>query len=195
MLGGEPGTGKSTLALQWALSFESCLYLAAEESAEQVRDRASRVGDRLLDTVEVVDAMGGTSIDSALAGEPTAFVILDSLPGLVGVGPASDQDALAVLKVLKTHASRYRSCVLVVDHATKADDFAGRLSLQHEVDTTIVVHEGVPDRWDDQKSPSTSTRTLRTRKNRSGPPRTEVGELGHQGFVARERRSECHKVA
>jgi len=173
LLGGEPGPGKSTLALQWAASFKSCLYVSAEEPPEQVRERAERVRPALLDVVDVVDAMGGLSIESALSGEPLELIVVDSLPGLVGVGPASDHDALAVLKTLKMHVSRHRSCALVIDHATKSDGFAGRLTLQHEVDATVLIE--AEDR--------STRRTLHVLKNRSGPPAVEDGDLRHGGFI------------
>jgi DNA repair protein RadA/Sms len=172
MIGGKPGTGKSTLALEWAKSFDSCLYICGEEPEDQVRERASRIDESLLDSVEVINAMGGMSIDEALSGTPLQFTVIDSLPGLVGFGAASDADAIALLKAVKIHISTHKTCALVIDHATKTDEFAGLLTFQHEVDATLSLEEGS----------NMTERILRSFKNRSGPPTTERGILGARGF-------------
>lgn len=155
LLGGEPGTGKSTLALQVASAVPSCLYVAAEEAETEIKLRAERLA-LVLPGVELVRAMGGVWIDSALAGPPCELVVLDSLPGLVGVG--NNAGMMETLRALKLHADKNRSHVLVIDHATKDDWFAGRLAIQHDVDATVVlVAEGAQERL------------LVSVKNRHGP--------------------------
>lgn len=173
LLGGEPGTGKSTMALQVASCFRRCLYLASEESASEIRARAERIGDEhLLDAVEVIEC-SGTWPESDLEGSDHDLVVLDSLPGLVGIG--NDVAAQEVLKSLKKHVVSLSTCAIVVDHATKSDYFAGRLTLQHEVDCTLVlVCDGA------------SERRLISVKNRHGPSgREEHLELTEQGYAQR----------
>lgn len=172
MLGGEPGCGKSTLVLQLASHVKSCLYIASEESEVDVKARAIRIGDPvILDRVEIFNALGGARIDSALeSGSPCELVILDSLPGLVGAG--NDAGGVEVMKALKRHVTVNRSHAVVIDHATKDDFFAGRLTLQHDVDVTLVMYAETADE-----------RVLVSIKNRHGASGvkeyTILGEHGH----------------
>lgn len=173
LLGGEPGTGKSTFALQLARHFDTCLYIASEESPPAIRERADRLGliPGMLDTLEIVSTADGVWIDTALEGTPCALIILDSLPGLCGVG--ENIQAQVTLKALKKHAVTNHSCVLVTDHATKTDYFAGQLMLQHEVDTTLVM-----------VAESATERRLVAVKNRHGASGAEeLLDLGAHGLT------------
>lgn len=158
MLGGEPGTGKSTLCLQTAGGdVSSCLYIAAEESETDIKARAERLNiPGLTDKVEIFDALGGGWIDAALDGAPCELIILDSLPGMVGIG--NDAGGMQVLRALKQHVTKNRSHAIVIDHATKDDFFAGRLALQHDVDMTLVMY-----------ADGKAERVIVAIKNRHGP--------------------------
>jgi DNA repair protein RadA/Sms len=157
LVGGEPGTGKSTLMLQVAARTNSCLYVAAEESDSDIRARAERIGVDVMDRVEVFNALGGAWINEALdSGPPCQLVILDSLPGMVGA--TNNAGAMDVLRKLKQHVVANRSHAIVIDHATKDDFFAGGLNLQHDVDTTLVMFAEGKDE-----------RALVAVKNRHGP--------------------------
>lgn len=166
LVGGEPGIGKSTLLLQaaHALAGESraVLYVAAEESADQVRLRADRleVGhDRLL---VLSDTDVERIVAEAVAEGPAAVVVdsiqavrhasLSSAPGTVS---QVRESAAALVRYAKEHAVP----VLLVGHVTKDGSLAGPKSLEHLVDGTITI-DG--DR-------SSSRRILRATKNRFGP--------------------------
>lgn len=162
LLGGPPGRGKSTLALGIAAYFPSTLYVATEESPEQVRERADRVlTPEDLQRIIVFAGRGCPNITDALEGaDGSSLVVLDSLPGLVGDVARNADAAVLALRNLKDYAIEHLACVLVIDHATKDDLFAGRLTLQHEVDTTVSLED-----HDDEPE----GRLLRTVKNRHGP--------------------------
>jgi DNA repair protein RadA/Sms len=166
LVGGEPGIGKSTLLLQAAHAIapgsRSVLYVAAEESTDQVRLRADRLGvghERLLvlsDTdVErivaeaVAEAPGAVVVDSIQAVRHSA---LASAPGTVS---QVRESAAALVRYAKEHAVP----VLLVGHVTKDGSLAGPKSLEHLVDAVIAI-DG--DR-------GSARRILRATKNRFGP--------------------------
>jgi DNA repair protein RadA/Sms len=166
LVGGEPGIGKSTLLLQAAHAIapgsRSVLYVAAEESADQVRLRADRLAvghERLLvlsDTdVErivaeaVAEAPGAVVVDSIQAVRHSA---LSSAPGTVS---QVRESAAVLVRYAKEHAVP----VLLVGHVTKDGSLAGPKSLEHLVDAVIAI-DG--DR-------GSARRILRATKNRFGP--------------------------
>jgi DNA repair protein RadA/Sms len=166
LVGGEPGIGKSTLLLQAAHAIapgsRSVLYVAAEESADQVRLRADRLAvghERLLvlsDTdVErivaeaVAEAPGAVVVDSIQAVRHSG---LSSAPGTVS---QVRESAAALVRYAKEHAVP----VLLVGHVTKDGSLAGPKSLEHLVDAVIAI-DG--DR-------GSTRRILRATKNRFGP--------------------------
>jgi DNA repair protein RadA/Sms len=144
LLGGEPGIGKSTLALQLAARYASrghrVLYVSAEESAAQVRARADRlhaVHDELwLTTAADVDALG-SQVERC---DPELLVVdsiqtvrdasLGSAPG--SIGQVRDC-AGALVRIAKTRDV----AVLLVGHVTKEGQLAGPRVLEHLVDTVL----------------------------------------------------------
>ena len=171
LIAGEPGIGKSTLLLQVARAAaaagERVLLVCGEETPEQVRARAERLGGvpaELWATRATDAATVEAAIDSAAAG----VVIVDSiqaiaradLPGLPGsVGQVrSSADALA-------RAAKDRGVtLLLVGQATKDGQVAGPRALEHLVDVVL---------WFEGDAEG-SLRLLRATKNRFGPA-TEVG--------------------
>jgi DNA repair protein RadA/Sms len=165
LLGGKAGAGKSTLALQLAdhiaiSSSRETLYLAAEENEEQLNDRASRLAIQRIDLVRIIPM--GSDADPVACVErykPVAMII-DSLPGYV----SSPEEAVDFCKALKNIAVQYRMPIVIIDHITKEDDFAGLEKLQHEVDTTMLLYPiGTPGEADAE------LRELTVQKNRFGP--------------------------
>jgi DNA repair protein RadA/Sms len=166
LVGGEPGIGKSTLFLQAAQALasdsRSVLYAAGEESAEQVRLRADRVGlvdGRLLVLAETdIERI----IEEASSERPSAVLVdsiqavrhsaLSSAPGTVS---QVRESAAALVRYAKEHAVP----VLLVGHVTKDGSLAGPKSLEHLVDAVIAV--------DGERM--SSRRILRATKNRFGP--------------------------
>ena len=171
VLGGEPGVGKSTLVLQTLASLaaqgRTSLLIAAEESGEQVRRRAERLGV----AVEGCYVLATTDLDCALraAGllEPSVLVV-DSIQAVSDSGCASQAGSPSQVRECAARLVRYAKCfgvaTLLVGHVTKEGGLAGPRTLEHIVDT-VLSFDG--DRHQ-------SLRLLSASKHRYGP----TGELG-----------------
>ena len=166
LIGGDPGIGKSTLLLQLVCKLASnglnAAYISGEESADQVRMRARRLG--LSDTnVKLATATNTSDIAASLGGAdgPDVIVIdsiqtmylptLDSAPGTVSQVRAT---ALELIRAAKQQGA----ALLIVGHVTKDGAIAGPRVLEHMVDS-VLYFEG--DR-------SHHFRILRSVKNRFG---------------------------
>ncbi len=177
LLGGDPGIGKSTLALQLARLFGEAgrpsLYCTGEESAAQLAMRAERIGCASAEVAVLpetdLDVLLGT-IDACrppLAVVDSIQTVYDSaVPGVPG---SISQVREAVARLLLC-AKSSGVPVLVVGHVTKEGAIAGPRTLEHMVDVVLYL-EG--ERHGDH-------RLLRGIKNRFGA----TGELGI--FVMRE---------
>ena len=181
LLGGDPGIGKSTLALQ-VLSHvvgrgEGGLYVSGEESAAQVKARAERLGleagaIQLLATVEL------ETVAAEIERLSPRLVVVDSIQtlrtqALDGIaGNVSQVRACADLLI--RIAKRRGMAVLMVGHVTKEGQLAGPRTLEHMVDALLYL-EG------QMESPQ---RILRSVKNRFGSTR-EIGlfTLGERGMA------------
>ena len=181
LLGGSPGIGKSTLtgmALgNLAASGHRVLYVSGEESTEQVRLRAARLGEAAL-SVPVIAETSLEAVIATLEAERPAVCVIDSVqtlhaegmsgsPGSVGQGREA---AGAVMEVAK----RLGCAVILVGHVTKEGAVAGPRVLEHLVDC-VLLFEGERER---------SYRTVRALKNRFGAT-SEVGvfEMRSGGLV------------
>mgnify|MGYP001305723236 FL=1 len=168
LLGGNPGVGKSTLALHICSGLKrKSLYISAEESEEQVALRAKR----LKVSPENLFFSGENDLDGILNHleriQPEILIIdsiqtimnssLDSLPG----SPSQIRDCGQ--RLLET-AKHKNVAILIVGHVTKEGTIAGPKMLEHMVDTVLYM-EG-DDRYDH--------RMLRSAKNRFGATH-EVG--------------------
>ncbi len=145
LISGDPGIGKSTLALQAAAALAgqgmACAYVSGEESVDQVRLRARRLGladapVRLAAATSVRDIL--TSLDEPGGAEvvvidsiQTMFVdSLDSAPGTVAQVRTSAHELI--------HFAKRRGAVLLlVGHVTKDGQIAGPRVLEHMVDTVL----------------------------------------------------------
>ncbi len=178
LIGGDPGIGKSTILLQAVARLSKntkCAYISGEESIDQVRMRAQRLG--LADaTVSLASATNVRDIISTMDKENFDVVVIDSIqtmyldnldsaPGTVAQVRASAQELIRTAK-------RRGACLLIVGHVTKDGQIAGPRVLEHMVDT-VLYFEG--DRGH-------TFRILRAVKNRFGPTDEigvfEMGELG-----------------
>ncbi|MDD5557467.1 MAG: DNA repair protein RadA [bacterium] len=181
LLGGEPGIGKSTLMLQVAARLAAAggrvLYVSAEESVEQTRLRAARIGA----DATTLYLLCETDLDAVLdeAGRLEASVlVVDSIQTVyspeVPSGPGSVNQVRECAARLMRTAKAGRVSVFVVGHVTKSGDIAGPRMLEHMVDT-VLYFEG--DRHQ-------SYRVLRTQKNRFGSTE-EVGifAMGPEGLA------------
>jgi DNA repair protein RadA/Sms len=177
LVGGEPGIGKSTLLLQAAAGVvaggpqRTALYATGEESAAQVRLRASRLG--LLDgpagsRVRVIAESDVGAIVEAARSERPAIVVIDSiqtstvddLDGPAGSVGQVRESALRLMELAKGEGI----VVVLVGHVTKDGSIAGPKTLEHLVDAVLNL-EG--ERY-------AALRLLRATKNRFGST-DEVG--------------------
>jgi DNA repair protein RadA/Sms len=182
LLGGEPGIGKSTLLLQalgrLAAGGQRCLLVGAEESPEQVRSRAERLGVLHPDLWLVAEASLPHVVAHAEALRPHVLAV-DSVqtlldPDLPGT-PGSVTQVRECASRLTRLAREQTMATILVGHVTKDGSLAGPRQLEHVVDT-VCSFEG--DRYH-------GLRFLRARKHRFGSTR-EVGifEMTEAGLVA-----------
>ena len=181
LLAGEPGIGKSTLALQAALSVAASgaavVYVSGEEAPEQVAARARRLGE-IAPSLLVVDDTDVDAIAGLVGQIKPQIVVVDSLQSLSTSAVDGAAGALAQLRasagVLVGTAKRFGVSVILIGHVTKDGAMAGPRVLEHVVDTVLSI-EG--DR-------SGSLRFCRALKHRFGPT-AEVGlfEMDGSGLV------------
>jgi DNA repair protein RadA/Sms len=178
LIGGEPGIGKSTLLLQAAGSLGQrgveVLYVCGEESLQQVRSRADRVG--AADGITLLPEVDASIIEATVLSEKPAVVIVDSIqtlfdPGLDGV-PGSVGQVRATAARLVRMAKSCGATVIVVGHVTKEGSIAGPRVLEHVVDT-VLYFEGASDHI---------FRIVRAVKNRFGSV-SEAGEMTGSGLA------------
>ncbi|MGC2485764.1 MAG: ATPase domain-containing protein, partial [Acidimicrobiales bacterium] len=171
LLYGEPGVGKSTLALltlrALGLRQKNVLLIAAEESVTQVARRARRFGE-VPASLEVATT---TSIDDAvdlLALVPRALCVVDSISAMSDDALTSVTGSVSQIRNgaerLCAVAKSMGTALLLIGHVTKDGELAGPRALEHLVDTVVRI-EG--DRHG-------TLRIVRAQKHRFGP----TGEVG-----------------
>ncbi len=188
LLGGEPGIGKSTLALQLAASLQArgstVLYVSGEESVEQIRLRAERL-PKLPEEIVLLAETRAEAIAEPWRMTSPALVLVDSIQTMQtervesaagSVGQVRECAALLAAAAKSTGAT-----VVLIGHVTKDGGLAGPRVLEHLVDV-VLMFEG--DRGH-------SYRVLRAIKNRFGST-LEVGvfSMGEAGLEVVDNPSE-----
>jgi DNA repair protein RadA/Sms len=166
LLGGDPGIGKSTLLLQacarLAGAGHDVVYVSGEESAEQVRLRATRLGlgqspVRLAAATSVRDILTTLGL-----GRPPALLVVDSIQtmhsDLIEGAPGTVSQVRASAQELVRFAKERGTALILVGHVTKDGSIAGPRVLEHMVDM-VLSFEG---------ERSHQYRILRAIKNRFG---------------------------
>ncbi len=178
LLGGEPGIGKSTLLLQLLANMSgTTLYVTAEESAQQVRMRAERLG-ALRDDLWLLPEMSLPHIITAINTVRPSLVVIDSIQMIadpdLGSTPGSVVQVRGCAHRLVQEAKRRNLPIVLVGHVTKEGGLAGPRVLEHVVDT-VLSFEGERHH---------ALRLLRASKHRYGPT-NELGlfEMTEQGLV------------
>lgn len=182
LLAGDPGIGKSTLALQAAGKLGTrerpALYVSGEESAAQVRLRADRLGC-VSDGIRVLADPDLQTLLHTIQQDRPRFAIVDSIqtifdPALPG-GPGGVTQVREAAVQLLFLANATGVPVLINGHVTKEKTVAGPKTLEHTVDVVLYL-EG--ERNGDH-------RLLRSYKNRFGPS-DELGvfEMTGEGLIA-----------
>lgn len=141
LLGGEPGVGKSTLLLQLLASIPGpTLYVTAEESAQQVRLRADRLG-ALHDRISLLAETSLPRIRAAANALRPELLVIDSIQTVtdpdLGSGPGSVTQVRGCAQQLVTDAKANGITTLLVGHVTKEGALAGPRVLEHLVDTVL----------------------------------------------------------
>lgn len=177
LLGGEPGIGKSTLLLQLASSQASALYVSGEESAEQIKLRASRLG-QIRNDLKLMIATDTAQIADWLVKERPDLAIIDSIQTLYHPDFPSTPGSLVQVResalCLQQLAKRLGITLILIGHVTKEGTVAGPRTLEHLVDVVLYL-EG------ERQQPH---RVLRSVKNRFGAT-NEIGifEMTEGGMV------------
>ncbi len=175
LLTGEPGVGKSTLLLQ-SLKNLKTLYISGEEAAEQVRDRADRLGVDLKhlmfsDTLQTEGIIQGVEEMK----DELDIIVVDSVQtvysrevqGAPGSVSQLREGAMKLIRMAKDN----KVPLILIGHITKDGDVAGPKTLEHMVDA-VLTFEG------DRVS---AYRILRAQKNRFGTT-DEIGIFEMKGI-------------
>lgn len=144
LLGGEPGIGKSTLLLQalagLAKDGRRCLYVTAEESVQQVRLRAERLG-ALPPNLWLVAEVALPHVLDHLGSVAPDVVVVDSIQAIYEPSLSSAPGSVAQVRECAhrlVRASKERAMASVlVGHVTKEGGLAGPRVLEHLVDTVL----------------------------------------------------------
>ncbi|WP_449458537.1 DNA repair protein RadA [Streptococcus suis] len=180
LIGGDPGIGKSTLLLQVSTQLSTIgtvLYVSGEESAQQIKLRAERLGD--IDSEFYLYAETNMqSIRTEVEKIKPDFLIIDSIQTIVSPDISSVQGSVSqvreVTNELMQIAKTNNIATFIVGHMTKEGTLAGPRTLEHMVDT-VLYFEGERQH---------TFRILRAVKNRFGST-NEIGifEMQSQGLV------------
>jgi DNA repair protein RadA/Sms len=178
LIGGEPGIGKSTLALQVALKLDhlKILYISGEESPQQIKMRAERINLKNDNCYILSETLLENIFTHTLNLEPD-LLIIDSIQTLYS--DKLESSAGTVSQIRETAASLLKFAkeknvpVFLIGHITKDGTLAGPKVLEHIVDT-VLQFEGDHNHM---------YRILRTTKNRFGST-SELGifEMGSKGL-------------
>ena len=179
LLAGQPGIGKSTLLMQIASNIsniKSVLYISGEESAGQVKLRATRLGASS-DQLHFASSTSGNDIAKTIEESNYDFVIIDSIQTLalaeISSAPGTVSQVSNCGNLIIRAAKSTDTAVIIVGHVTKDGTLAGPKVLEHLVDV-VLNFEG--DRYGGFK-------TVRAVKNRFGST-TEVAilEMNERGL-------------
>jgi len=178
LIAGDPGIGKSTLVLQAAVKInKTVLYVSGEESAQQIKLRASRLKINS-DTLLILAETDLHTILHVIKNENPKVVIIDSIQTMVNANFENSAGTVTQIRectaTLLESAKRDNFSVIIVGHVTKDGTIAGPKILEHIVDTVIQFEGDVKNAY----------RILRAIKNRFGST-NEIGifEMHDTGLV------------
>ena len=180
LIGGDPGIGKSTLLLQVSTQLShqgTVLYVSGEESAEQIKLRAERLGD--IDSEFYLYAETNMqNIRTEIQKIKPDFLIIDSIQTVMSPEISSVQGSVSQVREVTAElmqlAKTNNIATFIVGHMTKEGTLAGPRTLEHMVDT-VLYFEGERQH---------TFRILRAVKNRFGST-NEIGifEMQSGGLV------------
>ncbi len=180
LLAGEPGIGKSTIILEMAFNLanvDKVLYVSGEESPEQIKERAERIGE-IPDNVLILSVPSLESVIEAVEEYKPEFLIIDSIQTLYSEKLEHPPSSVIQIRECGAKLLRFTKSrgitTIIIGHITKVGDIAGPKILEHMVDVVLLL-EG---------DKNTGFRMLRAQKNRFGPT-DEVGlfEMTQKGLI------------
>jgi len=181
LIGGDPGIGKSTLLLQVcrniAAQNRQVLYVSGEESLQQIKMRAVRIGD-FSDSLRLLCETDLDEVEAVIEKTKPELVVIDSIQTMYNESVTSSPGSVSQVRestgVLLRIAKTLEIPVFIVGHMTKDGNVAGPRVLEHMVDT-VLYFEG--DR-------TQAYRILRAAKNRFGST-NEIGvfEMRSEGLA------------
>ncbi len=179
LFGGQPGIGKSTLALQVFEKVKvghTAFYFSGEESVDQVHNRMQRIMSKSGEVKrEREDGIFSTNsledIITTVTQNKPVFIVVDSIQmiGLEGSSFGSMSQIRENAEILVKLAKATGTIILLIGHVTKTDELAGPKILEHLVDTVLYL-EG---------EKNSEIRLLRAPKNRFGST-MEIGVFDMQ---------------
>lgn len=144
LLAGQPGIGKSTLLMQVAAHVaeqSSVLYVSGEESASQVKLRATRLGATSGDDLQFVASTSADDIAATIRSGQYKLVIIDSIQTLsleeIASAPGTVSQITNSSNVIIRSAKASGAAVILVGHVTKEGSIAGPKVLEHLVDVVL----------------------------------------------------------
>ena len=178
LVGGDPGIGKSTLLLQTAHKVAEAgrrvLYVTGEESPQQVKMRAARIGT-LSDRLFVLSETDLGQLEHHVRAVKPGFLVIDSIQTMfrpeLASAPGSPQQVRECTLLLLRLAKSEQIATCIVGHVTKDGSLAGPRLLEHMVDAVLYFEGDRHHRY----------RVLRTVKNRFGST-SELGVFDMQGM-------------
>ena len=144
LVGGDPGIGKSTLLLQVCRNLTNegskVLYVSGEESLQQIKLRASRLGGFSKDMLLLSETNMG-SIEGTISKYNPDVVVIDSIQTMyledISSGAGSVSQVREVTGRLMRIAKQLNIAIFIVGHVTKEGTVAGPRTLEHMVDTVL----------------------------------------------------------
>ncbi|MCX7954732.1 MAG: DNA repair protein RadA [Bacteroidales bacterium] len=164
LIAGEPGIGKSTLMLQFALRVKSIktLYVSGEESEYQLKLRAERLKGKGESCLILCDTIV-ENIITAISEIKPDIVVIDSIQTIQTDNYESYPGSVSQIKqcafLLMQTAKQMNIPIFIIGHVNKEGDIAGPKIIEHMVDV-VLFFEG---------NTNNTYRLLRTMKNRFGP--------------------------
>jgi DNA repair protein RadA/Sms len=181
LLSGEPGIGKSTLALQMAnqiaSKYQDVLYVSSEETVSQIASRLKRL--RLSEKmIKLVSCSDLNKILKTLKNYNFSLVVIDSIQMLYDKDDTSPFGSFSQIKQCTSKINQFskesNTPFLLIGHINKEGSIAGPKFIEHLVDTVLFF----------QGDRSSATRTLRSLKNRYGSTNELIiFEMREEGLI------------
>lgn len=185
ILSARPGSGKSTLLLQlandYALREGKAIYISAEESESQIKQRADRILEKISDRLFILCESNMENIEKNIVESGADFVVLDSIQTVElkefrpsrPSSPTQTVECAARMLDLAKDTSHPRT-VFLVGQMTKDDELRGVRTLEHMVDTVLIIEDYKEERL----------RVILAKKNR-------YGGTGETGFLEMTEKGLC----